>query len=262
MVGRDVEEVEVVARGFYFGPEDGLEAEQPHDLADLGDHLRDGVRGAGGWPPARERGVHRLAGEALLQVRRGEVTVLRVVGGGQRLLQRVGGAAGAGTLFRWQATDAAEKGRQLPFSAEVASFPGFGAGHVVHARQLGQRLLPHFVQLVVDRHRLDPHRKTYKNPSPGTRGLHAVPPCFAGGPARSTTAGGMRCGRPDNGGPPGATTGARARSPPGSGGNFTGAPPRRLPVGGLPSLVGATPGTRLRRRHWRSQLFAASIPRR
>ena len=53
VVARDVEHVEVVVRGLDLGTEDGLEAEQGEDLAQLVDHLRDGMRRAENWRTAR-----------------------------------------------------------------------------------------------------------------------------------------------------------------------------------------------------------------
>ena len=69
MIGGDVQLIEVIEAAFDLATEDGLEAHQREDIAELFDHLKDGMNYADAWLPSRKADVNPLGFEASAQLR-------------------------------------------------------------------------------------------------------------------------------------------------------------------------------------------------
>ena len=187
--------------------------------------------------------VDRVGREPAAERFRAQLSVAFLPGGGQCLLERVAGATGDRTFFRRQRTEAAEKAGKFSFRPEVGVLP--------RRRWRRRRWRPPDRpgragadrRGVVERSwtPLGAAKLDTKKPLGRDEGPPRGTTLLRRSPARSF---GRWLGRPHPvmAGHQGRLP-AKARSPSGSGENFTVARPRRLSVGGPPSLVGATTAT-------------------
>ena len=148
MVGRHVEQLEVVVVALHLAAVEHLETHVGEDGGNLAQRLGAGVQAAQAHRVAGEGHVDLLLRQGLGQLGQLDRPDLRLESGLQSDFDLVGYLPDLRPLFRRQRTDAPHHLRQRPLAAQVVHPPAVERGQIVHLRQALQRLRVHLAQLV------------------------------------------------------------------------------------------------------------------